>query len=184
MKQYKEKISTRNDPDIAAYTLQYTSPKGIVTTASEELSVKSAITSGMVLNIKIARSLGGFDEGLFIDGVDTEYCYRVIQNNYKILMFSDILLEHHIGNPSIKRFFWGKVIPTNHNAIRRYYITRNNIVLFFRYHRGVNFLTDALCKEPIKILLYEPDKRDKIKAILFGVYDGLIDKMGKCKRQF
>lgn len=34
------------------------------------------ITSGNIINISIALSCGGFDENLFIDSVDEEFCIR------------------------------------------------------------------------------------------------------------
>ena len=186
MKQYREKISNKmNSADIAAYTIQYTTPKGIEPTALEELCVKSAITSGMVLNVEITRALGGFPEELFIDAVDFEFCYRVQQANYKIWLFPGIVLLHSIGEPELRRFWWGKeVIVGNHMPIRRYYITRNNIYLMKKNREALGTFIGECIKAPIKVLSFEKDKIKKLRAILWGLYDGLVGNMGKCRRNF
>lgn len=38
-----------------------------------------AITSGMIVNVAMARQAGGFDEDYFIDYVDYEFCYRCVR---------------------------------------------------------------------------------------------------------
>ena len=35
------------------------------------------MTSGNLLNLKIAEKIGDFEEKLFIDEVDHDYCYRI-----------------------------------------------------------------------------------------------------------
>ncbi len=55
------------------------------------------LTSGSLLNLTYFEKLGGFCEKLFIDEVDHDYCLRSIENNLKVLEFSNILLKHTIG---------------------------------------------------------------------------------------
>ena len=185
MRQYKDKISRKNAPDIAAYTLQYTTPRGVEPKAAEDLSVKSTITSGMVLKVDIARALDGFAEELFIDAVDVEFCYRACQKHYKIWLFPGIVLFHTIGAPELRSFLWGKeVIVSNHMPIRRYYITRNNSYLMREHREALGTFIGECIKSPIKVMLFEKDKLNKLRAILLGFYDGLSGNMGKCKRKF
>src|SRR5437016_4565785 len=59
------------------------------------------ITSGSIINL--AARTGGFDEHLFIDMVDIEYCYKSIAAGYKIIQFKNILLEHRLGTTVYKK---------------------------------------------------------------------------------
>lgn len=173
-------------PDIAVYSVNYMSNIKNYEKECEDVFVERTITSGSIINVRIANKIGGFNTDLFIDGVDHEYCYKIRDRGYKILKFGGIFMEHHIGSPVMYRFLWRTVIPSNHNAIRRYYITRNNIYLYFNchYHQNWNQLIDALVKAPLKILLYEKEKTRKFRAIAFGILDAITGNMGKCNHTF
>ena len=54
-------------------------PAYAVDLAVEAMEVLDVITSGSLLSVEVFSASGGFDEKLFIDMVDTEYCFRVRQ---------------------------------------------------------------------------------------------------------
>jgi rhamnosyltransferase len=60
------------------------------------------ITSGSFVNLSVFTRIGGFDENLFIDMVDFEYCFRSINNGYKVILFKNILLTHRLGIAAAK----------------------------------------------------------------------------------
>lgn len=181
--EYKKKISAMDQVGVAAYTLQYTSLGKAFPQATESHSVRRAITSGMILNVKIAVSIGGFNEALFIDGVDHEFCYRTTRRRYKIWLIYGVLLLHSIGMPSCHRFLGKKIFSDNHSAIRRYYMIRNNIFLWKRYKENKDILMNDGIKGTLKAVLLESGKRAKFRAALWGLWDGLFENMGKCKRR-
>lgn len=185
-KKYKMKIWQNTAVEAAIYSINYISKKECYGKKQEDKFIGATITSGSMINVKIANKVGGFNTDLFIDGVDHEYCYRIGAKGYRILRFGDVFMEHHIGAPTVRRFLWRKVVPSNHNAVRRYYITRNNIYLYFYcgYRQNLKLLISALFKEPIKILLYENEKKRKFKAIIIGILDGIKKNMGKCNHAF
>ena len=135
--------------------------------------VSNCITSGSLLNLNKWKEINGFDEYLFIDGVDFEICYKIISNNYKIYRINSVVLNHEIGKSEYKRIFWWKVIVMNHSAFRKYYIARNNIYLarkgLWKFYIGLlrNF------KLLIITVLFEKNKMDKIVNILRGTIDGI-----------
>jgi rhamnosyltransferase len=97
--------------------------------------VSFLITSGSIINLNSFKNIGAFDENLFIDFVDTEYCFRSIQNNFKIIEFSNIYMHHNLGELyekySIKKF--KKTIRSFHSPVRLYYMTRNLLYLSRKY---------------------------------------------------
>ncbi len=72
---------------------------------------------------------------------------------------------------------------TNHNAIRRYYITRNRFYVWKKYKEYfpwfINYEKNRTIKEIIKLLLGEDDKILKIKMIIQGYWDFKKNKFGK-----
>ncbi|MEI6152127.1 MAG: hypothetical protein WCQ10_06330, partial [Chitinophagia bacterium] len=81
------------------------------------------ITSGSIVNLSLIKNVGAFNEDLFIDFVDAEFSYRVIQRGYINLMFSNIVLNHALGKlvegRSLANF--KKTSRITHSPIRVYY---------------------------------------------------------------
>jgi len=87
-------------------------------------------------------------------------------------------MHHTIGDP-ISKYFWGvRISSYNHNAIRRYYITRN--VLYMRkYYAGDGGQhLKGLVIDVVKIIILEPDKIRKLLFMARGVNDYIFNRMG------
>ena len=129
--------------------------------------------------------IGYFDETLFIDGVDFDYCIRIRKNKFKIAQVNSALLMHHLGDMREKSLFGWTVYPTYHNHIRRYYIVRNKLrlgakYLFFDSSFAVKSIV-RLCYDFLLICVFEPDKLKKIYYGAMGLRDFIIGRSGKIK---
>ena len=83
-------------------------------------------TSGNVLNVEVASKIGMFDEHLFIDSVDHEYCLRAKMNRYRIIQATNCYLNHNVGNGKATGFFFlRKKIRSFHSPKRFYFMVRN-----------------------------------------------------------
>lgn len=93
------------------------------------------ITSGSIVNLSIYQKIGGFDEQLFIDEIDHEYCYRSIVNKYIIIKFDNVFMHHNLGITkqfhSLKNFKKSNRIL--HSPLRAYYILRNYLYVKKKY---------------------------------------------------
>lgn len=145
------------------------------------IEIDECITSGSLLNIKAWNKIGGFDENLFIDGVDFDICYRLKKNGYKILCIQSVVLLHELGHIEYHRFLFWRVLVKNHSAFRKYYIARN-IIYIAKKRKSVLLVVKGLLQE-IKMLgiviLYEEDKLNKSRCICRGIYDGFRGKVGE-----
>jgi GT2 family glycosyltransferase len=65
--------------------------------------VDFCITSASCTNLNAWKNVGGFDEWLFIDLVDNDFCKRIIVSGYKILRINSLVLDQEFG----------KIIPKN-----------------------------------------------------------------------
>lgn len=143
--------------------------------------VKECITSGCLLKLASWESIHGFDETMFIDGVDFEFCYRMNQAGMKIYRVNDIVLNHEIGNITVRKFLGFKVIVKNHSAFRKYYIAKN-IIYMARKRNNILLIFKGVLQE-IKLItivvLYEDDKKNKLSRIIKGMYDGFKERVGE-----
>ena len=136
--------------------------------------IKKCITSATLTNVKIWESIGGFDEMMFIDLVDFEYCKRILQNGFKILRVNTVILLHEVGRITQPKFLFWDLIILNHSPFRKYYISRN-LIYVAKKHRTYGGIVMAYLRA-IKLLLqtevYEKDKIKKGMAILRGMKSG------------
>lgn len=146
------------------------------------------ITSGNFLNLHLFNSIGRFDDNLFIDVVDYDYCAKVKLAGCKTLLFKNILLEHQLGVlHKRKNVLTGKIkYKTEHNPQRAYYIARNYLYLARKYHKSLpqefgifKVINIVFIHDITKILLYEDQKLQKITAKFLGAYHFMIGKYGK-----
>lgn len=97
------------------------------------IQIHELITSGTILHVELYRKVGEFDEELFIDSVDHDYCIRCKQQGFLLIQFDNIFLTHSLGNKvnasSIKTLFLVKKQKFLHNPTRCYYMYRNLLYL-------------------------------------------------------
>jgi len=70
---------------------------------SETQEINNCVSSGSFVNISICQGLGLFEEKLFIDVVDYEYCMRVRLNGYRVLRVNGLVLDQEFGNVAISK---------------------------------------------------------------------------------
>ncbi|WP_342647782.1 glycosyltransferase family 2 protein [Mucilaginibacter sp. CSA2-8R] len=160
-----------------------TQTAGLSNYNSDKLSVvKTCMTSGNLINLEIWRQVGGFNDSLFIDYVDHEYCLKIRKQGYVVLQDNTTILKHQLGEAERIKFANVSYTTSNHNYIRRYYITRNRLYFIKKY-----FLFDpklciseaySLCAESVKILLQEKQRLKKFKSIARGIKDFLTGSYG------
>lgn len=145
--------------------------------------VKDYMTSGSLVNLNAYEEVGGFDEKLFIDLVDTDFGIKLLLSNWKMYRIGNVVMNHNIGNAKEIRLFGHHLFYiTHHNYLRRYYITRNILELKKRYSKSFPLLNNSsskIFKSLIRIILFEKDKLRKLKSVYYGVRDFYNDKYGK-----
>ena len=129
------------------------------------------ITSGSLTNTEVWKKIGGFDEVLFIDKVDTDYGVRANAAGYKVRRDNTVLLNHELGNMRCVVLFGRTIYVTNHNPMRIYYQCRNTIYLGKKI--GLEKPVVETGKIITKIMMYESRKLEKLKYAFTGILDGL-----------
>ena len=131
------------------------------------------MTSANLVRTEVWKEVGGFDNRLFIDEVDTDFCYRLQEHGYIILRINQPLFLHEIGNATAVNFLGKKRIVTNHSAFRKYYMVRNRLYMLRKgRQRGDSY--SNLFRFMLKTALFEKeDRNNKIRSMTKGFIDGL-----------
>ncbi|AVK50118.1 hypothetical protein AXY43_20170 [Clostridium sp. MF28] len=131
------------------------------------------ITSGAFMPLDIYKEVGGFEDVLFIDSVDYEYCYKLKSSNYFVYRINFCGVLHEVGNGKNHSFFLSKVIILNEPVWRHYYMARNHryiVEKYPQYHSKVTEIFKEIKKE-LFIIFYESKKIEKIVQRHRGLKD-------------
>ena len=145
------------------------------------IDVKTLLTSGNFINMDDYKKIKGFNEDLFIDCVDFELNEQFDKINRKIGYINDISLIHKMGNPLVRRFLGVKVTALNHSPIRYYYRFRNGYYLYKQNKKFYKHLKKQFFSIKLKVMLYEPNKKEKFKMMRRGILDAKKNILGEFK---
>lgn len=138
------------------------------------------ITSGTLLPLEVLDTVGGMDEGLFIDNVDIEWSSRAKHHGYRLYGICDAGMQHRIGE--LERV--SRLIPYRtvvHSPTRLYYMMRNRIALYRRAEVPRRWAAQDLPRLLLKFVgtaVFLKPRRAYLKAMLRGLRDGLRGREG------
>lgn len=147
------------------------------------------LQSGSLVPVAVLDAVGGFDEGLVIDGVDSEFTARLNAAGLAVLVSDGSVLEHKLGRREPATFFGhpvrlgGREITYNyHPPSRVYYITRNGATLAGRYLRSdpgwvIRRLVEETKAHGMRLVLGR-DRGKLLRAMAAGVGDAAARRSG------
>lgn len=149
------------------------------------LARKTVITSGCLVDVRLAMDIGGFREDYFIDQVDHEFCLRARAHGHLVVISRKPVMTHSVGESGGVRLPLLGVLP-NHPPVRKYYIARNTVVTVMAYW----WREPGWClRRSARLLLglggmafLEDQGFNKVRAFFGGIVDGLRGRMGPCTR--
>lgn len=138
--------------------------------------VNSLISSGTFTECNVLDDVGYLNSKLFIDLVDTEWCWRAVAKGYKLFMSSNIL-PHQVGKKT--KFFLGFPIIIS-SPIRYYYQFRNSIWMIKCNYVPIKWKYKTIIRKIIECL-YLPFNSNSftnsIKYISKGIIIGIFKKL-------
>lgn len=145
--------------------------------------------SGSVYPANILSAVGPFREDLVMDCIDTEYCLRLRREGYLVVWNPNTQMSHALGDTSPATLFGRRVAlighavnTSNHSPQRRFYMSRNRILLLKQYGRTdrgwARKSIKAYGKETLIALLFERPRFAKFRAFIAGTAQGLSGKSG------
>ncbi|MDH6148879.1 MULTISPECIES: glycosyltransferase family 2 protein [Paraburkholderia] len=134
------------------------------------------ISSGSLISIDVLDAVGGMDEVLFIDQVDTEWVLRARAKGYQVWGHCEASMNHSLGEER-RRVWLGRwrEIPL-HKPFRYYYMFRNSVLLQRRNYpcwawRRVD--TVRLLQIFVFLIMFHPHRFQALHSMLRGLWDGV-----------
>jgi rhamnosyltransferase len=135
--------------------------------------------SGTLVRSDLFESLGGLDEALFIDHVDTEWAFRVLSNQRKIFGIPSAIFDHAMGEKSLRFWFLGWRIWPQRSPLRHYYLFRNALWLMQRNYVPTVWKVWAVMKLILTIAVHcsiDPQRHQQAKKMFSGIMAGIANK--------
>lgn len=169
---------------------QYTSPfvvlsgiglKRVDCANGELVDVDHLISSGCLIDLNAWEDVGSFEEQLFIDYVDTEWCWRARRKGYRLLGVGSARMVHNLGDDEFIAFGKPRVL---HAPFRLYYQMRNRCWMILQPDVGWRWrVMDAMrsIKIFMAIALFSPNRWQRVKYMAKGIIDGIFARMGRAR---
>ena len=141
-------------------------------------SVQQIIASGMLLSADSFRRVGGKEEGLFIDGVDHEWCWRARSVGYEIVKLRNVTMRHRQGDG--RHRILGVTFKRG-APIRLYYQARNILLLSRRSYVPVYWKLRNIPALPLRWVVNRwvfDDGLHRGRFFLKGLFDGIKGRTG------
>ena len=165
---FKDILNFKGKEKVAVYGLEY-SKNDINDTTEKYIEVDHLITSASVMNLNLYKEIGGFDENLFIDGVDIDYCYSALTKGFKSIKFARNFFNHTLGvrtrRGSIFTLYLIKKNVSVHSSLRVYYMYRNMLYIKNKYE---NVIPDII-KKFVKNQKHQVNKNIKYSNEFFTI---------------
>lgn len=132
------------------------------------------MTSGNIINLNKAIKVGLFDERLFIDEVDHDFCLRLREEGFSIIQNHNCYLHHTLGvkYKNINLYSYGRL----------YYMIRNYLYIREKHKDKWNIFfknrDKYLLKFFLKQIIHTNDKKESIKMLFKGIQDYRNNLMG------
>ncbi len=138
---------------------------------------KCVITSGNLVNIECLIEVGGYENKLFIDSVDFDFCLKVASKKYKIIQCNYATMEHQIGENRFINILGWRIRLNIHSRVRKFFISRNHIYILKSYFLKETFFcikkTIFYLGFLLQVLFFEPNRLSNFRVIFKGLYCGI-----------
>jgi rhamnosyltransferase len=135
------------------------------------------ITSGNLTYVEKAHEINGYNNELFIDGVDFDFSLSLRNKELNLALVYEAYMNHNLGTDEERNFVFFKLKINTHSPLRHYYMFRNHYYIIKKFF----LTTPKFCiKKEInlwiyfwKVLLLQPAKKNNLGMILKGIYDSV-----------
>lgn len=173
---YKKVLAEKNDPGIAILGPQFLYDRKKLKKREGVYDVEWLMMSGCLVNVEIFLQVGGFDERLFLDGLDVEFGLRLRKQGYRVLECREAVLIHRPAITKERKILWYTLKYGWDKPVRYYYQARADV--FIDKHYKTCYAKADLLKRLMKILLLFGDKREYLKMYWQGILDARKGRWG------
>lgn len=150
-------------------------------TESMPIPVASLNGSGTLMPLAVYLHAGGLDHTLFIDHVDTDWSFRLLDKGYSLWGVPEAAFTHRMGERGLRYWLAGWRVWPQRSPLRHRYLFRNTLWLIFRPYVPKIWKTWAVMKLALTVLVcaaIDPRRVSQLKAMWQGLREGFRRRSG------
>ena len=138
------------------------------------------ISSGSLVDVERAASVGPFRADYFIDAIDLEWCFRANACGFSIWIANEVTMDHRLGRGVIRIPLIGLLLA-DQPPRRLYTYLRNQLAMMRLPHVPFRHKAKTLLSLPVRLPVYlarNGFSRESRAAIRNGLRDGWAGRLG------
>lgn len=143
--------------------------------SEDAIPVLVMVQSGMIIPVKTWADICKFDDQLFIEFVDTDWCYRINHAGFSIYGTRLVSMRHEISDKAPYKVFGFSLLT--YSPIRRYYFFRNVVYLLKQDYVPLSHkfrLITGMLNRLVAIVLLDKYKGKAFFEALRGLWNGIV----------
>ena len=132
--------------------------------------------SGTTVSLELLRKVGPLDASLFIDHIDTDYSFRVLDQGFALYGLPGVVFEHQMGERGRRIWLLGWRVWPERSPQRHYYLFRNTVRLLGRRHVPMVWKSWAIAKLAAAMLvvgLTDPRRKEQLRMMWKGIAEAM-----------
>jgi rhamnosyltransferase len=141
------------------------------------------IASGALIPLAVLDDVGGMDDGLFVDYVDTEWSFRARARGYELHGVCSAGMGHRLGADR-QAVLFGALVLVIYPPGRLYYRMRNPTLLYRMRTTPRIWIAGEIPRVALKFLIFAAligPRRRNASMMLRGLRDGLLGRRGPAR---
>lgn len=140
------------------------------------------ISSGMFTSVNRFLTIGLWEDNLFVDNVDMEWCFRARSRGYRCIGVGATHLDHIIGEQVSRLNLLGRSWAIyRHPPARQYYMMRNRMALYKRGYVPMAWKVQDIPRALFKFIFFgliSGSRRENLRCLMMGLRDGWCGRFG------
>lgn len=168
---YREYIRSHDCRKVAALAPVYNTDRKKGQQTGRIRKLKRNMMSGSYMNTEVFAQLKGYQEILFVEGLDNEYCIRAQKRGYAFIECGDAVLNHIPGETREFHILGRTLLRYGYHSPQRYYAQARSLVWIVMKHKTL-YEFAFYCYKLLKIIFLFDHKRDFLLQYMRGTRDG------------
>ena len=175
-------VDSRDKHDYPFIRLGWIRNQHLRCTSSQQKTIACdfLISSGALIPVGAFDKIGKFDDALFIDSVDLEWCCRARARQFSLYGVCNAELDHRLGDE--RHLVLNQKNVVVHSPVRIYYQTRNRIALYRRSYMPLKWKMKDFVRMTARfltIMFFVEPRLEYLRMSALGIRDGLATHGGR-----
>jgi rhamnosyltransferase len=147
---------------------------------AEPVDCDLLISSGSLISIAAFDKIGKFDDALFIDNVDVEWCCRARARGFLLYGVCGARLNHRLGDR--RRVVLNQFQLIVHSPLRMYYQTRNRLLLYRRSYIPLQWTLKDFLRMVVRFvatIFFVAPRGQYLRMTILAMRDGFANRGGR-----